>query len=82
MGNINTQFIVSFVFLALGVYKLIGEEYIQAVLFIVMCLGFASMGIINQGYLPKYSKVIGVLSWVFVVVAALLFLYAIQVGAL
>ena len=82
MGNLNTQFIVSIVFLALGIYKVIGEEYIQAVLFIVMSLGFASMAIINQGYLPKYSKIIGAFSWIFVIVAALLFLYAIQTGAL
>ena len=82
MGKLNTQFIVSFVFLALGVYKITGEEYIQAVLFIVMSLGFASMAIINQGYLPRYSRVIGVLSWVFIIIAALLFLYAIQTGAL
>jgi drug/metabolite transporter (DMT)-like permease len=70
------------VFLALGIYRATGENKIQAVLFIVMGLGFACMGIMNKGYLPKYSKIINILSWVFVIIAALLFLYAIQVGSL
>ena len=82
MGKLNTQFIVAIVFFALGIYKITGTEYIQAVLFIVMGLGFSSMAIINQGYLVRYSKIINALSWIFVVVAALLFLYAIQTGAL
>ena len=51
-------------------------------MFIVMSLGFASMAVINQGYLPRYSKVINAFSWIFVIVAAMLFLYAIQTGAL
>jgi len=82
MSNLNTQFLVSLVFLALGIYRATGENTIQAVLFIIMGLGFACMGIINKGYLPRFTKVINILSWVFVVVAALLFLYAIQVGSL
>jgi hypothetical protein len=82
LGSFNTQLLVALVFLALSIYRFTGEEYIQAILFLVMALGFSSMGVIREGYLARFHKVLNVLSWVFVIVAALLFLYAIQVGAL
>ena len=82
LGSFNTQLLVAVVFLALSIYRGIGEDYIQAALFLVMALGFSSMGVIKEGFFPQFNKILNILSWVFVVVAALLFLYAIQVGAL
>lgn len=82
LGGLNTQFLVAIVFVALSIYKFQGDEHIQAILFLIMGLGFSTMGIINKGYLSSYTKVLNILSWLFVILAALLFLYAIQSGAM
>jgi hypothetical protein len=78
MGANTRQYLFGLVFFGVGVYELVSKDYLEAALYSLAGLSFIFNTLALEPKLFSYKKVLVIITWVFIALTALLFLYLIQ----
>jgi len=68
-------------FLLLCVYRLFFGAYIEATMYLSLAIGFGITGIIKNELYLHHGKLLGIISWVMIFIALLIFLYLLRMDA-
>ncbi|MEQ8925655.1 MAG: hypothetical protein RLO81_07550 [Fulvivirga sp.] len=75
MKPFNTQYIVATLMLAFSLYQLTLPDYWEFSLYCSAGLAFLVMGLIKNNAFPQYKKLLTILSWGLIFLAAFLLLF-------
>ena len=67
--------------IAFGIYTLLGDKFLEAIMYISVGLGFTLMGILKDPRFSSYKKFLNILSWIFVIAGILLFIAVLRQDA-
>jgi hypothetical protein len=63
---------------AVGIYQVIQRDLLESSLYFCAALTFALNGLSSEPSLASYKKILVILSWAFIIITAILFLYLMQ----
>lgn len=72
------QYIFGSVFIAIGVYNIAVGEYLESSLYIMAGASFVFNQMVNEPRLVRHKKQLVVLTWTFIILTSVLFLYLLQ----
>lgn len=74
------RYLAGLLFIAIGIYQAVEKQDIpETLLYGFLGLAFIVMGFINQHPEHPHKKLLGTISWVFTIAAALSFLYVLTI---
>lgn len=74
-------YLVGILFLLLGIYRIFHGSYLDSIMYFSLGFGFYITGIVkNKLYLPHH-KWLGIVSWMFIFIALLIFLFLLRTDA-
>lgn len=78
MNATQRQYLFGLIFLAVGVYYVVRQSFVEAPLYIVGGLAFIVNALTIEPRLTKYKKPLTVISWILIITTGLLLLYLVQ----
>jgi hypothetical protein len=78
MNARTRQYLFGAVFVALGIYQLIAPDYMEASLYGIAGLTFILNALTFEARFLPYKKTLVILTWIFIAVTGVLFLYMLQ----
>lgn len=77
MNSLTRQYLFGAIFMAVGFYQAFQHHYLECTLYITAGLAFAVNALSLQPQLEKYKKMLGMVSWMLIIVAGVLFFYVV-----
>lgn len=78
MNSRIRQYLFGGIFVAIGVYYIVQRSYVEASLYVLAGLSFISNTLINEPALAAYRKVLVIVTWSFIIITAIVFLWVLQ----
>jgi hypothetical protein len=71
-------YLVSFLFLLVGIYQVYRGDILEASLYLLASLAFACNSLATEPEVVSYKKIIVIITWSLIIITGILFLYLIQ----
>ncbi|HOX82695.1 MAG TPA: hypothetical protein PLJ60_02495 [Chryseolinea sp.] len=78
MNSHIRQYLYGVIFLGVGIYYLIKQDWIDAPLFLIAGLAFVVNTLASEPRLFAYKKILAIIAWVLIICTGILFLYWLQ----
>jgi|GEM_PF-565466 len=78
MDSVKRQYLFGLIFFSAGLYQAYLHDYIEFALFAVAGMAFVVNALTFEPKLLKYKKPLVIVSWILILVSAILFLYLLQ----
>jgi len=78
MNATQRQYLFGIIFLAVGIYYITRQSWVEAPLYVVGGLAFIFNGLTIEPRLAKFKKPLTVISWILIIATGLLLLYLVQ----
>jgi tellurite resistance protein TehA-like permease len=78
MDSIKRQYLFALIFVGVGIYQATIKDYLEFSLYTIAGTAFILNALSLEPKLIKFKKPLVIITWVFMIVAALLFLYLLQ----
>lgn len=78
MNSNLRQYLFGLVFFAVGIYNIVAGDYLESSLYVMAGLSFVFNQMINEPRLTAYKKALVAVTWTFIILTAILFLYLLQ----
>lgn len=78
MNARTRQYLFAVIFLGIGAYQLYKKDYLEAALYLLAGSAFLFNTLTTEPSLFSYKKILVIITWVLIIVTALVFLYVMQ----
>lgn len=78
MGSRSGQYVFALIFMAVGIYQLVAEDYLEFALYTLAGTTFVVNALSLDPRLRTYKKPLAIASWMLIIATGLLFLYLLQ----
>jgi hypothetical protein len=78
MGSINRQYLFALLFIGVGIYQIVVKDYLEFSLYAIAGIAFIVNALALEPKLVNHKKTLGIIAWILIIVAAILFLYLLQ----
>jgi len=78
MNSQTRQYLFGAIFIAVGIYQATVHDYLELSLYSVGGFAFIVNALSLEPKLSSHKKILGVISWVFIITTGLLLIYLIQ----
>ena len=78
MNATQRQYLFGLIFLAVGIYYVTRQSWVEAPLYLVGGSAFIANGLTIEPRLAKYKKPLTIISWILIIATGLLLLYLAQ----
>jgi drug/metabolite transporter (DMT)-like permease len=66
------------IFLAVGIYFIVKQDFLEGSLYCLAGLAFLLNTLVNEAALQPYKSILTVITWALIIITALVFLWVIQ----
>ncbi len=78
MNAQSRQYIFGLIFIAFGIYQATLKEYVELSMYSGAGLAFIFNALVAEPALQQHRKVLSAVTWVFIIITGLLFLYLLR----
>ncbi len=78
MNSRTRQYLFGIIFLGVGIYYIIKQDWLEALLYTIAGFAFISNTLASEPRLTEYKKILAIVTWVLIISTGLIFLYVLQ----
>lgn len=78
MNARTRQYLFGAIFLGVGIYYMVKQDWLEALLYSIAGSAFISNTLASEPRLVQYKKTLAIVTWVLIISTGLIFLYVLQ----